>query len=127
MAAEASVENGAIRVHRVVTALNCGRVIHPDMVGQQVEGSIVFGLSTLLNEITFDKGRVQQSNFHNYPLWQLKDMPEVEVHIVPSDAPPQGLGEMGVPPIVPAVLNAVYHATGKRIRHTPARAEDLDG
>jgi isoquinoline 1-oxidoreductase subunit beta len=125
MAAEASVEGAALRVHKVVCALNCGRVIHPDMVKQQVEGSIAFGLTSLFNEITIDKGRVQQSNFHDYPLLQLKEMPDVEVYIVPSDAPPQGLGEMGVPPIVPAVLNAVFQATGKRIRHTPIRAEDL--
>jgi isoquinoline 1-oxidoreductase beta subunit len=125
MAAEASLENGTIRVHRAVCALNCGRVVHPDMVAAQVEGAIAFGLSTLWNEITIDKGRVQQSNFHDYPVLQLKDMPEVEVYTVPSDAPPQGLGEMGVPPIVPAVLNAVFNATGKRMRHTPVRAEDL--
>lgn len=126
MAAEASLENGTIRVHRAVCALNCGRVVHPDMVAAQVEGAIAFGLSTLWNEITIDKGRIQQSNFHDYPVLQLKDMPNVEVYTVPSDAPPQGLGEMGVPPIVPAVLNAVFNATGKRIRHTPVRAEDLD-
>jgi isoquinoline 1-oxidoreductase beta subunit len=125
MAAEASLEAGAIRVHRAVCAVNCRRVIHPDMVKAQVEGAIAFGLSTLWNEITIDKGRVQQSNFHDYPILQLKDMPDVEVYTVPSDEPPQGIGEMGVPPIVPAVLNAIFHATGKRIRHTPVRAEDL--
>jgi CO/xanthine dehydrogenase Mo-binding subunit len=128
MVAEASVENGAVRVHKVVCALNCGRVIHPDMVAQQVEGSIVYGLTSLLRgEITHANGRVQQSNFHDYPLLQIYEMPEVEVHVVPSERAPQGLGEMGVPPIVPAVVNAVFAATGKRIRHTPVRAEDLQG
>jgi len=127
MVAEASVEGRAVRVHKVVCALNCGRAIHPDMVKQQVEGSIAFGLSTLLNEITIDQGRVQQSNFHDYPILQLQDMPDVQVYILPSDQPPQGLGEMGVPPIVPAVLNAIFNATGKRIRHTPIQAEDLQG
>ena len=125
MAVEASVDGEAIRVHRVVCALNCGRVIHPDMVRQQVEGGVAFGLSTLLQEITIDQGRVQQSNFDDFPMLQLKDMPAVDVYTVPSDEPPQGLGEMGVPPIVPAALNAVFHATGKRIRRTPVRAEDL--
>jgi len=127
MAAEASIEIGGIRVHRVVAALNCGKVIHPDMVKAQVEGAIAFGLSTLWQEITIDKGRVQQSNFYDYPILQMKDMPEVEVHTVPSDQPPQGMGEMGLPPIIPAVLNAVFQATGKRIRRTPVRAEDLAG
>jgi isoquinoline 1-oxidoreductase subunit beta len=91
-----------------------------------MEGGIVFGLTALLkSEITFENGRVQQSNFQDYPLLQLSEMPEVEVHIVEDGRPPQGLGEMGVPPIVPAVVNAIFNATGKRIRHTPIRPEDL--
>jgi isoquinoline 1-oxidoreductase subunit beta len=125
MIAEVSVEGGELKVHKVVCALNCGRMVNPDMVVQQIEGGVAFGLTSLLNEITYDKGRVLQSNFHDYPLLQLKDMPEVEVYVIPSEADPQGLGEMGVPPIVPAVLNAIFNATGKRIRHTPIRAEDL--
>ncbi|MEW6401893.1 MAG: hypothetical protein AB1649_08845 [Chloroflexota bacterium] len=100
--------------------------IHPDVVVQQVEGSIVYGLTSLLKgEITHANGRVQQSNFHDYPLLQMSEMPEVEVHVVASDRAPEGLGEMGVPPIVPAMVNAIYATTGKRIRHTPIRAEDL--
>jgi len=91
-----------------------------------VEGSIVYSLTSILKgEITHANGRVQQSNFHDYPLLQLNEMPEVDVYVVPSERAPQGLGEMGVPPIVPAVVNAIYAATGKRIRHTPIRAEDL--
>jgi len=96
------------------------------MVAQQMEGGIVFGLTSLLKgEITFENGRVQQSSFKDYPLLQLNEMPEVEVYIMEDDRPPQGLGEMGVPPIVPAVANAVFDATGIRVRHTPIRPEDL--
>lgn len=127
MIADVSVEQSAVHVHNVVCALDCGKVINPDMVTQQVEGSIVFGLTSLFNEITYDKGRVQQSNFHDYPLLQLKDMPQVQVYVMPSENSPQGLGEMGVPPIVPAVMNAIFSASGKRFRHTPIRPEDLQG
>lgn len=126
MVADVSVQDGQVRVHKVVCAVHCGRVIHPDMVAQQLEGGIVFGLTSLLyGEITFENGRVQQSSFLDYPLLQLREMPEVEVHIVQDDGPPTGLGEMGVPPIVPAVVNAIFNATGKRIRHTPIRPQDL--
>jgi len=126
MVAEVSMADGAVHVEKVTCAINCGQVIHPDMVAQQMEGSIAFGLTSLLKgEITYKAGRVQQSNFHDYPLLQMSEMPDVEVHMVQDDRSPLGLGEMGVPPIVPAVLNAVFNATGKRIRHTPIRAGDL--
>ncbi len=126
MVAEISVENSAVRIHKVVCAINCGRVIHPDMVAQQMEGSIVFGLTSLLkSEITIENGRVQQSSFLDYPILQMNEMPEVEVYIVPNDREPTGTGEMGVPPIVPAVVNAIFALTGKRIRHTPIRPADL--
>ena len=126
MVAEVSVQDGAVNVHKVVCALNCGKVVHPDMVAQQMEGGIVFGLTSLLKGgITIENGRVQQSSFQDYPLLQLNEMPEVEVHIAEDDRPPQGLGEMGVPPIVPAVTNAIFNATGIRVRHTPIRPEDL--
>lgn len=126
MVADVSVQDKQVRVHKGVCAISCGMVVHPDMVAQQMEGGIVFGLTSLLKgEITFENGRVQQSNFLDYPLLQLSEMPEVEVHIVEDNRPPQGLGEMGVPPIVPAVVNAIFNATGRRIRHTPIRPEDL--
>lgn len=126
MVADVSVQDGQVRVHKVVCAISCGMVVHPDMVAQQMEGGIVFGLTSLLyGEITFEKGRVQQSNFEDYPLLQLREMPEVEVHIVEDNRPPLGLGEMGVPPVVPAVVNAIFNASGKRIRHTPIRPDDL--
>jgi isoquinoline 1-oxidoreductase subunit beta len=127
MVAEVSVQDGVAQVHRVVCAINCGTVIQPDMVVQQMEGGIVYGLTSLLKgEITFERGRVQQSNLDDYPLLQMEEMPEVEVHIVPDTGAPQGVGEMAVPPIVPAVTNAIFAATGIRIRRTPIRAEDLE-
>ncbi len=123
--AEVSVDDGGkIRVHRVVCAVDCGIVVNPDTVAAQMEGGIVFGLSAALyGEITLEKGRVRESNFHDYPLVRLSDSPEVEVHIVPSQAPPSGVGEPGVPPIAPAVANAVFAATGKRLRRLPLTPE----
>ncbi|MGB3716232.1 MAG: molybdopterin cofactor-binding domain-containing protein, partial [Candidatus Promineifilaceae bacterium] len=120
MIADVSLENGEVRVHRVVTAIDCGLVINPDLVEAQMEGGIAWGLSALLgSEITIQNGQVQQSNFHDYPVLRFDQMPEVEVHIMPSDLQPMGVGEMGVPPIAPAVLNALYAVTGKRIRNLP--------
>jgi isoquinoline 1-oxidoreductase beta subunit len=115
---------GKIRVHRVVCAVDCGIVINPDTVVAQMEGGIVFGLTAALKaEITIENGRVQQSNFHDYPLLRMDEMPIVEVHIVPSEERPSGIGEMGVPPIAPAVANAVYALTGQRIRQLPIRLQ----
>ena len=125
--AEVSVdEAGNVRVHRVVAAVDCGQVVNPDNVAAQIEGGIAFGLTAALKaEATLKEGRIQQSNFHDYPLLQMDEMPLVEVYIVESDRQPSGMGEMGVPPIAPAVANAVFAATGKRIRHIPIRPEDL--
>jgi isoquinoline 1-oxidoreductase beta subunit len=120
--AEVSVEAGRIRVHRVVCAIDCGTAVNPAGVVAQVEGAIVYGLSAALHgEITLREGRVQQSNFHDYPPLRLNEMPKVEVHIVPSTERPSGVGEPGVPPIAPAVANAVFAATGKRLRRLPLR------
>jgi isoquinoline 1-oxidoreductase beta subunit len=126
--AEVSVaEDGTVRVNRVVCAVDCGTVINPDTVVAQMEGGIVFGLTAALKaEITIEKGRTQQSNFNDYPLLAMDEMPVVEVHIVPGDGrSPTGIGEMGVPPIAPAVANAVFAATGVRVRHLPIRPADL--
>jgi isoquinoline 1-oxidoreductase beta subunit len=91
-----------------------------------MESGIVFGLSAALHgAITFRNGRVEQSNFHNYPLLRIEEMPVVEVYIVPSTEPPGGVGEPGVPPIAPAVVNAIFSVTGKRIRHLPIDAAQL--
>jgi len=125
--AEVSVaQDGTVWVHRVVCAVDCGTVINPDTVKAQMEGGIVFGLTAALKAgITIENGRTQQSNFHDYPLLRMDEMPVVEVHIVPGDGRPTGIGEMGVPPIAPAVANAVFAATGKRVRHLPIRPQDL--
>jgi isoquinoline 1-oxidoreductase beta subunit len=91
-----------------------------------MEGGIVMGLTAALKgEITLENGRVQQNNFYDYPLWQIDEMPAIEVYIVSSDRAPSGAGEMAVPPIIPAVANAVFAATGKRIRRFPIRPADL--
>jgi len=120
---EVSVENGKVRVHRVVCAVNCGRVINPDAVKAQMEGGIVFGLSAALyGEITVEGGRVTQSNYHDYPILRFDECPEIEVYIVDSDKGPTGTGEMGVPPAAPALMNAIFAATGKRIRRFPVSA-----
>jgi isoquinoline 1-oxidoreductase beta subunit len=125
--AEVSIErDGKVRVHRVVCALDCGIFVNPDTVKAQVEGSIVWGLTAALyGAITIDKGRVQQSNFHDYPMLRMHEMPRVEVHIVPSNAPAGGVGEPGVPPLAPAVCNAIFAGTGKRIRKLPIRPDEL--
>jgi isoquinoline 1-oxidoreductase beta subunit len=125
--AEVSLTNaGRPRVHRVVCAVECGPVVNPDGVRAQMEGGIVFGLTAALyGEITFTKGRVQQRNFHDYPMLRINEAPAVETHIVPSVAPMGGIGEVAVPPIAPAVTNALFALTGKRVRRLPIRTEDL--
>ena len=126
--AEVSVSrsSGEVRVHRVVCAVDCGRHVNPDTVAAQMEGGIVYGLAAALKgQITINKGRVVQSNFHDYELLRVNEMPQVEVHILPSNEAPGGAGEPGTPPIAPAVCNAIFAATGKPIRRLPIRAEDL--
>jgi isoquinoline 1-oxidoreductase beta subunit len=127
--AEVSVaSDGRPRVHRVVCAVDCGIVVNPDTVHAQMESAIVFGLSaTLYGAITFKDGRVQQSNFHDYPVLRMNEMPKVEVYIAESGEVPSGVGEIGTPPIAPAVCNAIFAATGKRVRRLPIRPEELLG
>jgi len=118
--AEVSVEDGEVRVHRVVCAVDCGTPINPDTIKAQVEGGIGFGLGAVMQEeITIVGGEVEQGNYDGYEPLRIDAMPAVEVHIVASDAPPTGIGEPGTPPIGPAVANAVYKATGNRIRTLP--------
>lgn len=124
--AEVSVNRGRVRVHRVVCAVDCGHVVNPWGVEQQIQSGIVFGLTAALKGgITIDKGRVQQGNFHQYDMLRIDEMPQVEVHIVASQAAPGGIGEAATPGIAPAVCNAIYAATGKRVRRLPIRAGDL--
>ncbi len=123
---EVSLENGWPRVHKATCAVDCGQTINPDTVMAQLEGAVGFALSAALySEITLQDGRVQQSNFHDYRLLRIHEMPAVEVHLVPSGAPPTGVGEPGVPPVAPALGNALFRLTGKRIRRLPIRPEDL--
>jgi isoquinoline 1-oxidoreductase beta subunit len=118
--AEVSIENKRLRVHRVVCAVDCGVCVNPAGVQAQLESGVVFGLTAALHgELTFRSGRVQQSNFHDYPMLRMSQMPKVEVHIVPSTEKPGGVGEPGVPPVAPAVANAVFAATQKRVRRLP--------
>jgi len=121
--AEVSVgEDNSIRVHRVVCVIDCGLAVTPDIVRQQMESGILFGLTAALHgEINIDNGQVRQSNFHDYRMLFLADSPEIEVHIMASTNPPTGVGEPGTPPIAPAVANAVYVATGRRLRSLPLR------
>jgi isoquinoline 1-oxidoreductase beta subunit len=120
--AEVSVEGSQIRVHRVVCGVDCGVCVNPAAVAAQMESGVVFGLSAALyGELLFKGGRVQQSNFHDYPLLRVHEMPRVETYIVPSTEKPGGVGEPGVPPVAPAVANAVFAATGQRLRQLPMR------
>jgi isoquinoline 1-oxidoreductase beta subunit len=124
--AEVSVTQGKVKVHRVVAAVDCGQVINPAIVRQQIESGIVYGLSAALKlGITLDRGRVMQQNFNNYEPLRINEMPVVEVHLVPSTANPGGIGEASTPSIIPAVTNAVFAATGKRVRSLPIKAADL--
>ncbi|MBI1206108.1 MAG: molybdopterin-dependent oxidoreductase [Azospirillum sp.] len=112
--------SGKVRVDRIVCAVDCGRAINPDVIKAQIEGGIGYGLAALLyGRVTLAEGRVEQSNFHDYQVLRIDEMPKIEVHIVPSDAAPTGVGELGVPALGPAVANAVYAASGKRIRVLP--------
>jgi len=119
-------KDGTLHVDRVVVAVDCGQVINPDMVAAQVEGGVVFGLtSALYDEITIENGQVQQANFDTYPMLRIADMPKIEVHLVPSHEAPGGIGEPGVPSTAPAVANAIFAATGKRLRRLPFQTQEL--
>ena len=118
--AEVSLEKGQIKVHRVVAAIDCGLAVNPLTISAQVESAIAFGLSAALyGQVTLKDGVVEQSNFHDYPVLRIADMPKVDVHIVQSNAAPTGVGEPGTPPIAPAVSNALFALTGKRLRELP--------
>jgi len=120
--AEVSVNNGNLQVHRVICAVDCGRAVNPDGVKAQMEGAIVFGLAAALyGEITVKDGAVEQGNFDDYPIARIFDAPDTEVFVLTNDNRPTGCGEPGVPPIAPAVTNAIFAATGQRVRKLPIR------
>ncbi len=122
--AEVSVEDGKIRVHRVVCAIDCGIAVNPEAIAAQMESGVAFGLSAALHsKLTVKQGRVQESNYHDYVVLRQHEMPQVETHIVPSGEKLGGAGEVAVPPIAPAVANAVAALTGKRLRELPLRLE----
>jgi isoquinoline 1-oxidoreductase subunit beta len=125
--AEVSVaDDGAVRIHRLVCAIDCGIAVNPDQVKAQMEGGAVYAMTaTLYGRITLDGGRVQQTNFHTYPMMRIAEIPVTEVHILDSGQAPGGLGEPGVPTVAPAVCNAIFAATGKRIRRLPIDREAL--
>ncbi|HEY6148677.1 MAG TPA: molybdopterin cofactor-binding domain-containing protein, partial [Thermoanaerobaculia bacterium] len=125
--AEVSVgEDGGVRVHRIVCAVDCGIAANLSGLEAQVEGAIVWGLSAALKtEITFRDGRIEQHTFADFPVLRLHETPRIEVHVMPSTEPPTGIGEQPVPPAAPAVANAIFAATGRRVRKLPIRAEDL--
>jgi len=126
---EASVDkNGAVQIHRIVAAVDCGPIVNPNTLEAQVEGGIVYSLSSVLkDEITIDKGRVVQGNFDDYRILTIDEMPRVEVHIIPSTEAVGGIGEPGLPPVAPALCNALFAATGKRIRRLPIKPADFKG
>lgn len=124
--AEISLNKGVVKVHRVTCAVECGLAVNPGGVVAQMESGIIFGLTAVLyGEVTLEKGRVQQRNFHDYRMLRMHETPVIEVHIVPSTEKMGGAGEPGVPPIAPAVVNAIFAATGKRVRSLPLRPEEL--
>ncbi|OGL12633.1 MAG: hypothetical protein A3I17_05045 [Candidatus Rokubacteria bacterium RIFCSPLOWO2_02_FULL_72_37] len=117
---------GVVRVHRLVAAIDCGIAVNPDQVRAQMEGGAVYALTAALyGEITLERGRVQQSNFHDYPMLRIDGMPVVEVHILDSGAAPGGLGEPGVPTVAPAVCHAIFALAGRRVRRLPLTREGL--
>lgn len=114
---ELSVVKNAVKIHRVVCVIDCGIAFNPDSVAAQVQGSIVMGLGASMTEqITIDRGRCEQSNFHDYRVLSLKEAPPIQVHIIDSGGPLGGVGEAAVPAVAPALCNALFAATGRRIR-----------
>jgi isoquinoline 1-oxidoreductase beta subunit len=124
--AEISIVSGELKVHKIVCVVDCGQMVNPRIVESQVESGIVFGLtSALWGEVTISGGRVEQTNFNNYRLLRNNEMPELDVHLIESDAAPGGIGEAAVPLVAPALCNAIFAATGKRLRTLPIAGQKL--
>jgi isoquinoline 1-oxidoreductase subunit beta len=124
--AEVSVENGELKIHKITCVIDCGQTVNPRIVESQLESGIVYGLSAALwGDITLRRGRVQQRNFNDYRVLRLHETPALDILILPSEAKPGGIGETGVPPVAPALCNAIFAATGKRLRSLPIAAHKL--
>jgi isoquinoline 1-oxidoreductase beta subunit len=120
LVAEVTVTGKNVAVHRVVMAADCGVVVHPDLVAAQLEGAINYGIAMAMTaKITFTDGKVDQNNFYDYTVLRMKDAPAIETYLVKSTQRPSGIGELGTPPIAPAIANAIFKATGKRVRTLP--------
>ncbi len=126
MVADVTVSGADVKVDRVVVAVDCGIAVNPDVIKAQMEGGVGYGLGAALrNQITFKDGEVEQANFDTYLPLRMSDMPKVEVYIIPSGEKPTGVGEPGVPPVAPAVSNAIFAASGKRLRSLPFDFDSL--
>jgi len=125
--AEVSVTDGKVRVHRIVCAIDCGQYVNPGIIAAQTEGGAIFGASAaLFQELTFENGRLQQTNFHTFPVMRINECPEIETHIVESTEKSGGVGEPGVPCAAPAIANAIFAVTGRRIRRLPIRITETE-
>jgi isoquinoline 1-oxidoreductase beta subunit len=124
--AEISIDAGVLKVHKIVCVVDCGQMINPRIVESQIESGIVFGLSAALwGEVTIAGGRVQQTNFNNYRVLRSNELPELDVHLVDSDETPGGIGEPAVALVAPAICNAIFAATGARLRSLPIGTQKL--
>jgi CO/xanthine dehydrogenase Mo-binding subunit len=124
--AEIALNGGRLEVHKITCVVDCGQIVNPRIVESQIESGIVFGLSAALwGGITLDAGRVRERNFNTYRLLRANEMPEIEVVLVPSEVTPGGIGELAVGPVAPAICNALYAATGRRVRSLPLSVHGL--
>jgi isoquinoline 1-oxidoreductase beta subunit len=124
--AEVEVKDGNVRVRRIVCAVDCGSVVNPDTVQAQIQSGVIFGMSAALDgQITLKNGRVEQANFDTYRVLRIDEVPAIEVHIVHNEEAPGGIGETGTSAVFPALTNAIFAATGKRVRKLPIRANPL--
>jgi isoquinoline 1-oxidoreductase beta subunit len=127
MVVEVSVDRktGKVNVHEVWSAIDTGVALQPKNIEAQIESSVVWGLSALREKLTFVNGEVQQSNFHDYPVLRMNEVPKITTKVMVTDNKPGGIGEVGLPPVAPAVANAVFKLTGKRLRDLPFKTETL--
>jgi isoquinoline 1-oxidoreductase beta subunit len=124
--AEISVAGGVLKVHKITCVIDCGQMVNPRIVESQIESGIVYGLSAALwGDITLHAGQVRETNFNTYRVLRGNEMPDLDVHLIPSEAAPGGIGEAAVPPVAPAVCNAIFAATGKRLRRLPIGSHAL--